>query len=714
MGFAFSAKGEFFTSCEPQKTYVSGLSNQRCVQQRTPRFLFRRGGCCRSCRRCCNVQPLQRRLVSRLEEKRPTEEKSDAHGPNPLKSGSPLSFGTFLKSRFQEFRRFLAEPVRISVPKPLLIIVGVVGSIFVIAFVSYAPDWKTESKIREKVALFDFILTDIVHGYVDPVDTDQLFEAGVDGMLGSLDPYTQFEGNIAAREMQLKTSGRYGGVGLGIAQSILQPEETVVLNAFEGYAFDRGVRAGDVIVEVDGTPVRGMPLDKVTELLRGEPGTLVRVRLARETRAPDGSRRLFDVVLPRRLVTIHDVPLYGMIRSYDGVGYIRLQSFATNAGRELRAAIDNMVRTGRLKALVLDLRNNPGGLLDAAVETAEALVPKDSAIVSTKGRALGETVFMSDREPSLPADVRLVVLTNEQTASAAEIVAGAVQDLDRGVIVGTRTFGKGLVQNVEPLPYNTALKYTVGKYYTPSGRCIQSVNYKEGSALTAALPEAESGRPFLDPSGTLVPALPPANGAARYLSTKVPESERKTFRTLHGRIVRDGGGIEPDMESTVTKPSELELQLLEGGKFFFFANRYAAGISSLPEDFEVDDKLYKEFQRYVLEDASKWREHTRFEPGLKLFTSTFAEAGYKNAEKELEHLRETIVTELKQDFERHADAIRQRLEDAIRQRFEPESRRLSAALRYDKVLQDALRLLTEKQGEAYERLLQPAAETAQT
>ncbi|KAF6005023.1 hypothetical protein F1559_004921 [Cyanidiococcus yangmingshanensis] len=660
------------------------------------------------------VKSARWRLESRLDEQSSTQEKRDQNGVGKEAPSFSQRLTERLRTRWATLLQFIAEPLRITVPKPLVIAVSVIGSVFVISFVAYFPDWKTESKIREKIALFDFILTDIVHGYVDPVDTEQLFEAGVDGMLNSLDPYTQFEGNIAAREMQLKTAGRYGGVGLGIAQSIVKPEETVVLNAFEGYAFDRGVRAGDVIVEVDGTPVRGMPLEKVTELLRGEPGTLVRVRLARETRAPDGSRRLFDVVLPRRLVTIHDVPLYGMIKSYDGVGYVRLQSFASNAGRELRAAIDSMVRTGRLKALILDLRNNPGGLLDAAVETAEALVPKGSAIVSTKGRALGETVFVSDREPVLPPDVQLVVLANEQTASAAEIVAGAVQDLDRGLIVGTRTFGKGLVQNVEPLPYNTALKYTVGKYYTPSGRCIQSVNYKEGGALAAALPESENGRRFSDPSGTLLPALPPANGPAHYLSTKVAESERKTFRTLHGRIVRDGGGIEPDLESTLPKPSELEIQLLDEGKFFFFANRYAAGMASLPEDFEVDDKLYHEFQQYVLKDIDHLREHTRFEPGLKLFADTFTEAGYRDAQKDLERMRESILTELKRDFERHSDAIRQRLEDAIRQRFEPESRRLSAALRYDKVLQDALRLLSENRGETYTRLLQAATEPAES
>jgi carboxyl-terminal processing protease len=655
------------------------------------------------------------RLKSRLDEQRSTQEEQDSNSVRTGLSTSPQWFREYVGKRWVAFQQFLAEPLRISVPKPLVIAISIVGSIFIISFVAYFPDWKTESKLREKVALFDFILTDIVHGYVDPVDTEQLFEAGVDGMLGSLDPYTQFEGNIAAREMQLKTAGRYGGVGLGIAQSIVKPDETVVLNAFEGYAFDRGVRAGDIIVEVDGTPVRGMSLEKVTELLRGEPGTLVRVRLGRETRAADGTRRYFDVVLPRRLVTIHDVPLYGMIKSYDGVGYVRLQSFASNAGRELRAAIDNMVRTGRLKALVLDLRNNPGGLLDAAVETVEALVPKGSAIVSTKGRALGETVFISDRDPALPPEVQLVILANEQTASAAEIVAGAVQDLDRGLIVGTRTFGKGLVQNVEPLPYNTALKYTVGKYYTPSGRCIQSVNYKEGSALTAALPESDDTRRFHDPSGNLLPALPtPANGPAHFLSTKVAESERKTFRTLHGRIVRDGGGIEPDLESALPKPSELEIHLLEEGKFFFFANRYAAGMSSLPEDFEVDDKLYREFQQYVLKDIDHLREHTRFEPGLKLFANTFRDAGYQEAEKDLERMRETILTELKQDFGRHSDAIRQRLEDAIRQRFEPESRRLSAALRYDKVLHDALRLLSEDRGETYARLLQAAPESSKS
>ena len=602
-------------------------------------------------------------------------------------------------------RAFMADPVRLSIPKPVAIVLGTIVAVLIALLVPFTPDMKIESRIREKVALFDFVLTDVVRSYVDPVDVDKLFDAGVDGMLGTLDPYTQFEGNIAAREMKLKTSGQYGGVGLGIAQSVKHPDETLVVNAFEGYAFDRGVRVGDVIEQVEGASVRGMPLDKITELLRGEPGTIVRVRLSREsTAAPDG-RRSFEVALPRRLVRIRDVPLYGYISGDDGIGYIRLQSFASQAGREVRLAIDSMLHNGELKTLVLDLRSNPGGLLDAAVETAEALVPKGSAVVSTKGRALGETIYVSDEEPALPADVRLVVLANEATASAAEIVAGAVQDLDRGVIVGARTFGKGLVQNVESLPFNTALKYTVGKYYTPSGRCIQSVTYSEASA---SLPGADGAGRFTDPAGNMLPALPPAGGPPRFSSNKVQETERREFRTLHGRTVRDGGGIEPDVASAPPKPSELEASLIDEGKFFFFANRYASQHTSLSEDFQVDDALYKQFQDYVTQDTAGMKLTTRFEPGFKLFETVLDEAGYREARKAVERVRDLLIEEMRRDFGRHADSIRQRLEDAIRQRFEPESKRLSAALRHDTVLRDALKLVREDSARGYLKLLEPA------
>lgn len=365
---------------------------------------------------------------------------------------------------------------------------GLVAGAALAAGVLFIPDSGVDAVLREKVAIFDFILQDINASYVDRVDIDKLFETGVNSMLGTLDPYTQFENNSEALEMSLRTSGRYAGVGLGISAPELAlpgttlPEEgdgktpakaeadktrdITVVSAFEGYAFDAGVRPGDVILEVGGQNVDGLTLEKVTDLLRGEAGTSVDIRVRRE-----GHASPLKFTLQRSSVHIRDVPVSTLLGvPADGIGYIRLQSFAKDAAAEVRTAFSELVKTAEsaapgkgLRGLVLDLRGNPGGLLNAAIEVSETLVPRDSVIVSTRGRGMGAgPAYRSSREPDLPARTRLAVLVDGQTASASEIVAGAVQDLDVGIVVGSRTFGKGLVQNVQELPYRTALKYTVG------------------------------------------------------------------------------------------------------------------------------------------------------------------------------------------------------------------------------------------------------------
>lgn len=540
-----------------------------------------------------------------------------------------------------------------------------------------------DSLLREKVTLFDFILQDINTSYVDKVDINRMFETGVNSMLGTLDPYTQFENNSQAMEMSVKTNGRYAGVGLGISATDPLAKDIersiVVVSAFEGYAFDAGVRPGDVVKQVSGKAVGDMTLEQVTDMLRGEPGTTVDLAVSRE-----GSRGLLRFSLARRNVHIKDVPVATFVGNpKDRIGYIRLQSFAKDAAAEVKDAIRTLMATPGnegtekgIKALVLDLRGNPGGLLNAAIEVSELILPQESTIVSTKGRGIGlGPVYKSSVDPILPSDIPLAVLVNGQTASASEIVAGAVQDLDQGIIVGSRTFGKGLVQNIQELPFNTALKYTVGKYYTPSGRCIQALNYEQ------------------------------SDGDSPLEGKRVEESQRREFRTRRERVVRDGGGIEPDVE-VVRRPSFLELALQKQNMYFRFATRYAAETKRevLPQDFSVSDGIYKDFIKFV--SSSEFRYESRFDEAFDQLDGMFKDVGYDAARGKVLDLKKATESEMKSDFLRHEGDIRSQIESAVRYRFQPDSQRIIAELKGDEQLSEAIRVL--KSPERYAELLSPA------
>lgn len=568
---------------------------------------------------------------------------------------------------------------------PPAFIVGTLTGILLSAALLFIPAIVSSSDalLREKVTLFDVILHDINDSYVEKVDINRLFETGINSMLGTLDPYTQFENNTQTLEMTVKTNGRYAGVGLGLAlgdTNTAGQRPIIVVSAFEGYAFDAGLRPGDVIRSVSAVDVAGLSLEKVTEMLRGDPGTSVEVTVIREG---------FDSPLPftlhRRSVQIKDVPaetlLSGKSSSELPVAYVRLQSFAKDAASEVAAAISRLTPQERpLGGVVLDLRGNPGGLLNAAIEVAELFVPNGETIVSTKGRTLGPApVYKSTREPVIRPDTPLAILVNGQTASASEIVAGAVQDLDLGVVVGSRTFGKGLVQNVQELPFNTALKYTVGKYYTPSGRCIQALNYTQGDKENSI-----------------------------FETKQVEESQRKEFRTAHGRIVRDGGGIEPDVE-VQRRASSLEYALQRQNMYFHFATRFGAQrkLDKLPADFTVTDMIYKDFVKFVTESGLKYE--SEFDDTLNKLDKMFEEVGYNTAREKVSDLKKATNDEMLSDFVRHEADIRVLVESAIRYRFQPDSERIIADLKNDEQLAEAIRVM--RNGKEYERLLSQAMTT---
>lgn len=622
----------------------------------------------------------------------------------------------------------------------------VAGTIFAGAAL-LVPIYNQIETLNKPVTLFETILSDLEAGYVDPVDTNKLFETGVSAMLRSLDPYTEYEGPQEAVELNESIDGKYGGVGLVITgnnkpipiasaktlptvpskttnkegstlekpkpissaasetggvlvaletedeegeefdeddviamkeeqrlRARAQQQGIRVVNAFENYAFDYGMRVGDKLVAIDNEPITSeTTVEGVRDRLRGEPGTLVSISFER-----DGVAGVQTVTMPRSVVRIRDVKLATLIGNpKEGIGYVQLSGFASETGREMRNAIHYLQRAAEdasdgshsLQALVLDLRGNPGGLLTSAVDVASLLVPKGSDIVSAKGRGFPGILYRSRVDPILDPSTKLAVLVNRGTASAAEIVSGAVQDLDVGIIVGAdRTFGKGLVQNVEELPFNSALKFTVAKYYTPSGRCIQGINYKEGGGL-----REEDGR---------------------YTANKIAKKDRSIYFTKNGRIVRDGGGIEADFKVDAPKASALEVTLLRSGVLGEFAAEWSKK-NELTNNFKVDEDTYRSFQSFVMarQRSGDLELDALYKKPLDDLKKTLKLSGYKGSEREVEALQASIIRDIQRDFEKYRKDIKEDISQSILARYMPESMLIERGVKSDTQVAAAVKLL---------------------
>ena len=458
-----------------------------------------------------------------------------------------------------------------------------------------------------------------------------------------------------------------------------------VVSAFEGYAFDYGMRVGDKLEAIDDMKLtEEKTVEDVRNALRGEPGTLVTISYTR-----DGVDGVQSVTMPRTIVRVRDVKLATLLGDpKDGMGYIQLSGFASQTGAEMRnailslqqAALDASNGDHTLKGLVLDLRGNPGGLLTSAVDVSSLLVPKGSDIVSARGRGFPGVLYRSRVDPIIDySKTKLAVLVNDRTASAAEIVSGAIQDLDIGVIVGTdRTFGKGLVQNVEELPFDTALKFTVAKYYTPSGRCIQGIQYKEGGGLGVE--------------------------NSRYKEKKVAEKDRGVFYTKMGRPVRDGGGVEADYKVAAPKASALEVTLLRSNLIADYAAEWSRS-HELTNKFEVDDDTYKDFQKFVTKKQQKGdiKLEALYSGAISDLRQILKQSGYKGSEKELDKLKQTIVREVMQDFDRYKTDIKEDIAQNILARYVPESMLIERSVKTDVQVQEAVKLLSN--GRKFDKLL---------
>jgi carboxyl-terminal processing protease len=516
--------------------------------------------------------------------------------------------------------------------------------------------------LKKNFTIFGELYEELATGYVDDLDAEQLMRTGIDAMLQTLDPYTVFIDEADNEDIDIITRGRYGGVGLTVGQ---RGGKTVVLQPVEGAsAFEQGVRTGDIITHIADTPTDGLASEEIRDLLRGDPGTTVEIRIERE-----GEREPLDFRLTRSEVQLKNVTYSDYLDDESGIGYVKLERFARDAAAEVERAVLGLQQEGDLKGLVLDLRGNPGGLLEAAVDISGLFLPKGSVVVSTRGRlAESERIYRSSSPPIAP-DVPLVVLVDGGSASASEIVAGAVQDHDRGVIVGERTFGKGLVQVIRGLPYHTSLKMTTAKYYTPSGRCIQSVEYSRDTAGGHAV--------------------------------EVADSLRRMYTTVGGRPVYDGKGIEPDVEVSFGEVSELEEALVRQAAFFLYANQYAATHEAEDDRFTVSDADLLAFHDWVDDQDITYR--TRAEQALDALAEDLDGAGYDETADEIEELRAEVAEEKEEDFERHAPRLKERLRREILARYLGESAQIEASFRDDLQLNEATGLLAD--ADAYRGVL---------
>lgn len=512
--------------------------------------------------------------------------------------------------------------------------------------------------LRKNFEIFGAAYEELVTGYVEPLDAEHLMRTGLEAMLNELDPYTTFIDEADNADLSIITRGRYGGVGLNVGR---RGGKITVISPIEGASgYKQGVRAGDIITHIEDQPTADLSMNDVRNLLRGEPGTTVNVTVQRE-----GEPDPLEFTLTREQVQLENVTYSGLADPVSGIGYIKLERFAREAGAEVQQALQHLRQKKRLNGLILDLRDNPGGLLDAAVDVSELFVERGSVIVSTRGRSPdSERIYRSQRAPIAP-DLPLVVLVNGFSASASEIVAGAMQDLDRGVVMGTTTYGKGLVQVVKSLPYNTSLKMTTAKYYTPSGRSIQSIEYKNGEG------------------------------------TATPDSVGRAFKTQGGRTVRDRHGIEPDVVIDAATPSELEEALQRRAAFFFYANHYAAQHDTLPADFRVDETILNDFQDWLETEDFTYR--TDGERSVASLQEEFAAIGYQGVQDEIAALRRAVEAEKRAGFDRHAADLKHHLQEEILARYVSESEQIRAALTYDPQVQEAIALL--RNGESYSRIL---------
>ncbi len=511
-------------------------------------------------------------------------------------------------------------------------------------------------EVSKNLDIFATLFRELNMYYVDETNPGDLMKKGIDDMLESLDPYTNYIPESDIEDYKYMMTGQYGGIGALIRQ---HGDKIMVAEPYEGYPAQKSdLRAGDVITEVNGVVVKGKKTDEVSKLLKGSPNTPVKVILER-----DGEKKPLEKNIIRQEIKVNNVPYSGMISN--NIGYIKLTGFTENAANEVKDALTELKKNPDFKYLIFDLRGNPGGLLNEAVNIVNLFVDKGREIVSTKGKVKEwDRTHKAEKAP-LDTITPMVVLVNRGSASASEIVSGALQDLDRAVIIGQRSFGKGLVQQTRPLSYNAQLKVTVAKYYIPSGRCIQALNYSHRN---------EDGS-----------------------VDKVPDSLITAFKTVKNRrIVYDGAGIAPDVALTPQKYSNISASILNKSHIFDYATKYRIAHPSIPKAsvFSLTDTEYADFVAFLNDKDYDYTTNTE-----KLMTdlkkSAEEEKNYDGAKAEYDALNTKLAHNKQADLQKYKDEIRTLLEEEIASRYYFQKGRLESYIKSDTEVAEAIRILND-------------------
>ena len=529
--------------------------------------------------------------------------------------------------------------------------------IFLLFLILLPVEGKSQADNRFEVSknldVFNALVKEVDMFYVDSVDVEKTVRTGIDAMLSTLDPYTEYIPEQEMGDLKFITTGEYGGIGSFIRE---RDGGVYIIEPFEGMpAALAGLKAGDKLLVIDGTDLTGMTSDKVSELLKGKPNTKMTLKIQRPN---EKKPRTLELI--RKQVLVDQVTYYG-VRN-DSIGYIYLKGFTDKSAQEVKAAFEDLKKNHHIKSLVFDLRNNGGGLLDGAVQIVGMFVPKGEVVLSTKGKIKQwDRTYRTATEP-LDTVMPIAVLINGGSASAAEIVSGALQDMDRAVLVGQRSFGKGLVQSTRELPYNGNLKVTMSKYYIPSGRCIQAIDYSHKN---------------------------PDGSAAR-----IPDSLTTVFNTSKGRLVRDGGGVRPDFEVEEAKVPTIMYYLVADMVAFDFATEWAQRHPSIGtiESFRLSDSDYEEFKKFAKEKNFTYDRQS--EKLLKNLKEVAGFEGYLDeSSDEFKALEAKLTPNLDRDLDRFKDQITELLSAEIVKRYFYQKGELIQSLKKDKVLDKALEVL---------------------
>ena len=536
--------------------------------------------------------------------------------------------------------------------------------LFVLPFGLVAQEKQNNFEIAKSIDIYNSLLRELNLNYVDEINPGELNEAAIDAMLQGLDPYTVFIPESEIESARFITTGEYGGIGALIHYD---GEYTVISDPYFGWPAQKaGLQAGDVILSVNGVDTHKKNTAEVSELLKGQPGTDVVLKIRRY-----GQDKPVEKTLKREKVKIDNIPYYTVFDN--GVAYLSLSGFTRDVASEMKAKLVEMKKNHELKGFILDLRGNGGGLLNEAVDIVNLFIPKGKPVVSMRGKAQNASALHATNNAPLDEEIPLAILVDGGSASASEIVSGAIQDYDRGVIIGQRTFGKGLVQNILPLSYNTQMKVTIAKYYIPSGRCIQEIDYSHKKDT---------------------------------LNAK-NDSLGKPFKTMGGRTVYEGHGIMPDVKIERDTFATVTAYLYGKNYIFDYANKFCFEHKSIDsaDVFKIDDVTYQDFMNFV--KGKDFNYTTQSELALEKLKQAAKDDGYFDEVKgEIDELEKTLAADKANDLVKNRKDIEELLRSEIVGRYYYQKGRIVANLKSDPDLNRAFEILLNTNGkDEYHKIL---------